>query len=154
MEIDGSGEKCGRSLTASTDNLEEPPAKMPRGDVVVLAQQLHEASHFVQANACNKLKPIVDQMEFLRQQAVSILEVAQRDQELHKINCSFRKEWGDRAPHQRHIGSFRLEADQSWTPDYEIPRREQEMLTLRGLVAAGQVPTSTVGRGLYLQQNH
>ncbi|XP_022668456.1 uncharacterized protein C08B11.9-like isoform X2 [Varroa jacobsoni] len=176
MEVDGHSKNNIRLLEISPNAPHGPPSKMPREDVVALAQQLHEANNFVQANACNKLKPIVDQMKFLRQQAISVLESAQRDQKLHEVQCSFRKapgqiyhlyekstgkqyfsmlspqEWGSQAPDQKHIGSFRLEADQSWTPEYEITRRDQDILTLRNLMAAGQAATSTGAGSLCLQQ--
>ncbi|XP_003740881.1 uncharacterized protein C1orf50 homolog [Galendromus occidentalis] len=140
----------------------ERPSKMPRADVVALAQQLSDADDFIQANICNKLKPIADQMKFLRQQAFQILESARRDRELHHTQCSFKKvpgqiyhlyekdcgerymsmlspgEWAvTTGPAQTHLGSFRLEADQSWTPEQDVNARDKEMLAFRQFIQNG-----------------
>ncbi|XP_022668457.1 uncharacterized protein C1orf50 homolog isoform X2 [Varroa destructor] len=156
MEVDGHSKNNIRLLEISPNAPHGPPSKMPREDVVALAQQLHEANNFVQANACNKLKPIVDQMKFLRQQAISapgqIYHLYEKSTGKQYFSMLSPQEWGSQAPDQKHIGSFRLEADQSWTPEYEITRRDQDILTLRNLMAAGQAATSTGAGSLCLQQ--
>ncbi|XP_022668459.1 uncharacterized protein LOC111253397 isoform X4 [Varroa destructor] len=148
MEVDGHSKNNIRLLEISPNAPHGPPSKMPREDVVALAQQLHEANNFVQANACNKLKPIVDQMKFLRQQAISVLESAQRDQKLHEVQCSFRK-----APGQIYHLYEKSTGKQYFSMlSPQITRRDQDILTLRNLMAAGQAATSTGAGSLCLQQ--
>ncbi|XP_022698203.1 uncharacterized protein LOC111265627 isoform X5 [Varroa jacobsoni] len=127
-KVDGHSKNNIRLLEISPNAPHGPPSKMPREDVVALAQQLHEANNFVQANACNKLKPIVDQMKFLRQQAISA-----PGQIYHLYEKSTGKQY------------FSMLSPQ-------ITRRDQDILTLRNLMAAGQAATSTGAGSLCLQQ--
>lgn len=135
------------------------PAKIPREDVLALAEHIQQADNFVQANACNKLSTIAEQMKFLHRQALQVLKDAKRDNELHHVACSFKKvpgklyhlykkeesesyfsmlspeDWGiSGAPH-RYLESYRLEYDQSWTPEEEIAHKDSQMFALKGIVS-------------------
>jgi len=118
-------------------------------DLVALAQTVQKADEFVRANATNKLTQIAKQMQFLQEQARLALEEAKRDAELHHAACNLVKmpgttyhlyerssgqrymsilspqEWGLSMPHE-HVGSYRLEYDQSWTPVEDIVKRSEE----------------------------
>jgi len=109
-------------------------------DLIALAQQVQTADEFVRANAGSKLSVIAEQMKNLQEQACQILNDAKRDHDLNHVACNVVKkpgttyhlycneststrhfslispwEWGDKCPH-KHLGSYRLELDRSWTP--------------------------------------
>ena len=114
-------------------------------DLVDIARQISGADASVATHTHAKLRVIADQMQALQEEARRILEGARRDQELHRAECAFKRipwkvyhlyrrdddrtlwsmlsprEWGSRPPHE-FVGSFRLEADQSWTPLDQTPR--------------------------------
>lgn len=108
-------------------------------DLVDAAHEIAKADETIKSHVGGKLKVIAEQMRALRDQAQTIVENAQRDAELHRAVCRFPKrpghvyhlyrrpdgstyfsmlspdEWGGEPPHEA-AGSFRLEADLSWTP--------------------------------------
>lgn len=97
----------------------------------------------------NKLQVIAEQVRFLQQQARNVLEEAQHNTELHHVACNFvkhpgttyhlyrrpsgqryfsmisLKEWGGGCPHE-YLGTYRLEADQSWTPEEELGSKDAD----------------------------
>ncbi|XP_042199599.1 uncharacterized protein C1orf50 homolog [Callorhinchus milii] len=119
-------------------------------DLVKLAEQIQKADQFVQANACNRLTVIGEQIRYLQEQAHKVLEEAKRDAELHHIACNvvkkpgniyylYRretgqkyfsilspKEWGSSCPHEV-LGTYKLQHDMSWTPYKEIEKRNSEI---------------------------
>lgn len=118
----------------------------PSIELVDLAQQIQHADDVVTTRVSAKLQVIADQVKALQAEARVILEAARKDQELHRARCSFKRipgktyhlyrrgngqtefsmlapeDWGARCPHE-FIGSYRLEADMSWTPAAEIGQR-------------------------------
>ncbi|KAJ6646478.1 hypothetical protein Bhyg_01689 [Pseudolycoriella hygida] len=108
-------------------------------DIISLAHQIETADVSIRNSASGKLTMILDQIKFLQAQAQKILEESEGSMNLHKAACNFRKvpgniyhlferesgqnyfsmlspeEWGPSFTH-KHLGSFRLEVDQSWTP--------------------------------------
>lgn len=68
-----------------------PPTKVPRVDLIALAQQIETADDFVRANVSSKLTVIAEQVRFLQKQAQEILEEAQLNTRLHHAACNFKK---------------------------------------------------------------
>ncbi|MEM9075046.1 MAG: DUF2452 domain-containing protein [Myxococcota bacterium] len=111
--------------------------------LVDVAGEIEKADHLIGAVTHSKLTVIAEQIRALQEQARAVLEGAQRDLELHRAECSFSRrpghiyhlyrrangtllwsmvapnEWGAHAPYE-FVGSFRLEADQSWTPAEDL----------------------------------
>lgn len=106
--------------------------------LVDVAEEIQKADHMVGTVVGSKLEVIAEQIRRLQEDAREILERAKRDLDLHRAGCSFPRrpghvyhlyersedvrywsmvspeEWGKHAPHT-FLGSYRLEADQSWT---------------------------------------
>lgn len=119
-------------------------------DIVSLAEQIKEADAAIRNTACNKLSLIRDQIQFLQSQAEKILRETEANERLHHAACNFKKipgtvyhlyeresgqtylsmlslaEWGAGFKH-RHLGSYRLEADHSWTPVADIQQRNESV---------------------------
>lgn len=113
----------------------------PAIDLVEMARVVAEADDILALQAAGKLRLLAEQMAALQEKARQILLATQQNQELHRVRCAFRKvpgqlyhlyrrqdgtsffslvapdEWGatENAPAARFVGSYRLEADQSWT---------------------------------------
>lgn len=111
----------------------------PPIDLVDLARQIGEADQAINARTGAKLQVIAGQIRALQQEARKVLEEARHDQDLHRARCMFRKlpghvyylyqapddgcyfsmlspeDWQGHPPHS-FKGSYRLEADMSWTP--------------------------------------
>ncbi len=111
----------------------------PAFDLVDLAKQINQADQMVNTRVSAKLKVIADQIKALQQEARSVLEEAQKDQELHRAQCNFKRipgkiyhlyakadgtryfsmlspeDWRGNPPHE-YLGAYRLENDMSWTP--------------------------------------
>ena len=110
-----------------------------RIELVDVAAEIERADRMVASVTTGKLELIAKQIRSLQREAEQILEAALRDLSLHHAECAFQKrpgatyhlyeratgalyfsmlsveEWGASAPHTFR-GSYRLEADQSWTP--------------------------------------
>lgn len=120
-----------------------PVSRMaPAVELVDLAKEIAHADDMLGHQVNNKLKVIADQIKNLQDAARTILETAQRDQQLNNAACHFKKqaghiyhfyskggdtmyvsmlspqEWGS-SPHE-YKGSFRYEADCSWTDASDI----------------------------------
>lgn len=126
-------------------------------DLVELAVQIQQADAMLGATVGGKLEAIARQIRQLQQEARETMEAAQRDAELHRATCRFRKrpgqtyhlyedpqrglyfsmlspeEWRGRPPHP-HRGSYRLEADMRWTPLQEVEARDAERREIRALL--------------------
>ncbi len=111
----------------------------PAFGLVDLAAEVERAHLAVSGQANAQLELIAKQIRQLQAEARAVLEKAQQDVALHQARCSFRKipgqvyhlyrladgtlqfsrlspaDWNGRPPHE-HVGSWRLEADQRWTP--------------------------------------
>ncbi|CAI5442431.1 unnamed protein product [Caenorhabditis angaria] len=133
--------------------------KIDADDLVALANQLNNARDLVKGRACDRLRQIAQQMEQLHMAAKSVLEDAQRDEELHNVACNMQKqpgrvyhlyqkqftmekyfsmlapnEWGQQEKKEEYLGSFRLEFDRSWTPIEETDKKDEEIARLRNLL--------------------
>jgi len=111
----------------------------PGFELVDLAREIEAADATLASHASGKLKLIAEQIRALQDQARAILEETRRNQELHRAACNFRRQpgkiyhlyrkpgggtyfsmltptdWRGEPPHE-FLGSYRLEADMSWTP--------------------------------------
>lgn len=122
-------------------------------DLVDVARQIEQADLMVSSRVSAKLKVIVDQIKSLQHEAKAVLETARHDQNLHRARCNFKRipghiyhlyvnksqstyfsmltpaDWRD-APPDTYLGSYRLEADQSWTPADKLDQEDdtQEIL--------------------------
>lgn len=112
-------------------------------DLVNLARQIETSDAFIRANVSNRLQVIVNQVNFLREEAQRILLKARRDDELNHAACNLVRrpgqiyyyyerqsgqkylsimhpqDWSSTSkstgcPH-RFLGAFQLEYDNSWT---------------------------------------
>jgi len=106
-----------------------------------LAARVESSNAVVNAVTTRRLELIAEQMRALRAQAENVLREAERDLRLNAARCNFRRkpgqtyhlyrdrdgelhfsmlspsDWGTRmVPGSSFEGSYRLEADQSWTP--------------------------------------
>ena len=126
-------------------------------DLVDIARQIGSADASVATHTHARLRVIADQMQALQDEARRILEDARRDQELHRAECAFKRipgkvyhlyrrsdgrtlwsmlsprEWGTRPPHE-FVGSYRLEADQSWTALDQVNQGADVDAMLRRLI--------------------
>jgi hypothetical protein len=111
----------------------------------------------------SQLEGIVEQMVALQEKARAILERAQRDLELHQVECRFQRvaghvyhvyqrgdgrryfsmlapeEYGGEPP-DTHLGSYRREADQSWTPLEGVEARDRHLAEIQNFVRARLLP--------------
>ncbi|GMS84310.1 hypothetical protein PENTCL1PPCAC_6485, partial [Pristionchus entomophagus] len=138
-----SGRSDGDSI-GSRDN-----ERISSDELVALAQQLKGARELVRGRALDRMHDIAKQMEHLQKMARKVLEDANRDEQLHKIACNLNKivgkvyhvydrdgtqymsllspeEWGKPEKEQEYRGSYRLEADRSWTPLEEVREKEEK----------------------------
>ena len=129
----------------------------PSFGLVDAAREIERADGTIATMATGKLELIAKQMQALREEAERVLAAAKRDAELHRVKCNFEKhpggvyhlyrrasgeryfslmapnEW--RLAHaQEHLGSYRLEADMSFTPLDEVARSDEERARLLGIV--------------------
>lgn len=126
-------------------------------DLVDLAQQISQADSHINTRVSAKLQLIAEQIRHLQDEARAALESAQRDQELHRAQCNFKRisgrlyhlyqrgdgssyfsmlgpeEWGGSPPHP-FKGSYRLENDMSWTPASEMDRPDDSRELVRRLL--------------------
>ena len=118
-------------------------------DLVSMAEEIQRADQMLSSVVGGKLEQIARQMRALQEEARRTLEQAKHNATLHRAACGFRKrpgrvyhlyekpgeelyfsmlspdEWGGQPPHPFR-GSYRLEADMSWTPAAEIGERDME----------------------------
>lgn len=126
-------------------------------DLVDLAQQISTADSHINTRVSAKLQVIADQIRHLQQEAREALASAQRDQELHRAHCNFKRipgrtyhlyrradgssyfsmlgpdDWGGRPPHAFQ-GSYRLENDMSWTPADQVDTPDDSRELVRRLL--------------------
>jgi hypothetical protein len=126
-------------------------------DLVDLAQQISVADSHINTRISAKLQLIAEQIRHLQDEARAALEGAQRDQELHRAQCNFKRipgrlyhlygrsdgssyfsmlgpeEWSGTPPHP-FKGSYRLENDMSWTPAAAIDRPDDSRELVRRLL--------------------
>lgn len=131
----------------------------PAHDLVDVAREIQRADAVLASVATGKLALIAEQIRALQEQAREVLTATQRDAELHRAKCQFRKrvgqiyhlykpasgelyfsmlspeEWGG-SPPDPFDGSYRLEADLSWTPAAEVELREGRAKSVRLLLGS------------------
>lgn len=133
----------------------------PSYDLVDTAREIQRADTSIGASVNGKLEVIAHQIRSLQEQARTILGDARRDLDLHRAKCNFTKrvgalyhlyekapgqhyfsmlsvdDWGGSPPHA-FVGTYRLEADLTWTPaeriDPDAPRAHD---VVQRLLAAG-----------------
>ena len=127
----------------------------PVHDLVHVAKEIQKADNAIRNTTHSKLRIIAENIRHLQAQALEVLEQARKDADLHRALCSFSKrpghtyhlyqradgqtllsmisphEWGE-PPHE-FLGTFRLEADLSWTPVEETEARDAEDELLKQL---------------------
>ena len=116
--------------------------------LVDAAREIERADQWIASTAGTKLELIAAQMQALRAQAEAVMREAQEHAALHRAEARFVRrpgqtyhlyegkdgrrhwsmlspdEWGGTPP-SRFLGSFRLEADQSWTPVARVGERDR-----------------------------
>ena len=144
MSSDTTRRTDGKSLHRGGSHTSPYPTSRlaPPMELVDLARRVADADQALLTHASGKLRVIAAQIQALQGQARELLEQARRDQELHRVPCRFRRtpgnvyhlyrrpdgsryfsmldpaEWSAGSP-DSHEGSWRLEADMSWTPATE-----------------------------------
>ncbi|XP_042207642.1 uncharacterized protein C1orf50 homolog isoform X2 [Homarus americanus] len=143
--------------------------KVDSMDLVELAKEIQKADTFVHANVSNKLQVITEQVRFLQEQARRVLQEAKENADLHHVPCNFVKkpgniyhlyrrpsglkyfsiispqEWGSTCPHEFQ-GSFRLEHDQSWTPENKMDARTNDQLMINKILTCSNTLSITMGK--------
>lgn len=64
-----------------------------------------------------------------------------------------KKEWGNSAPSQSYIGSFRLEHDQSWTPVSKLQAKDNELNLFKNLLSSNNKVTNTILQDVIVNTN-
>ena len=131
----------------------------PSFGLVDLAQEIEQANAQVATRVSGQLHVIAEQVKALQAQARQILEQAHSDRRLHEARCGFRRkpghvyhvyeeqdgswsfsmlspqDWKGRPP-KPFVGSFRLEADMSWTPAEKLEQPDDSRRLVAQLLAA------------------
>lgn len=149
----------GKNTPNTPDNATPYPSSRlaPAFDLVNIAREISLASNMVTQQTTAKLKVIANQIKVLQEEAHRILDQAQKDQELHQAECSFKKqpgrlyhlyrradgrqyfsmlapqEWGREPPHE-FLGSYRLEVDMSWTPENSLDTADTDTIMIQRLL--------------------
>lgn len=128
----------------------------PTFDLVDVAREIQKADAALGNVTVAKLRTIAEQIRALQAQAAAVLDDARRATALHHAICRFQKRPGHvyhlylRADGARYFsmlspadwgstpdafeGSFRLEADMTWTPLADAEKHDEEEAKLRGLL--------------------
>lgn len=141
MSDDNQKKYDGKLVHSGADHSSPYPVSRlaPAIELVDLAKEVAQADNMLTGVATGKLRVIAEQMKALQEEAKKVLSQVQQDQDLHRVPCNFKRqpgrfyhlyrkphgeryfsmlspqEWGGKPPHES-LGSFRLEADMSWTP--------------------------------------
>ncbi len=127
-----------------------------------LAEEIARAEAILSARTGAKLRVIADQIQALQAEARKVLDQAREEQALTQAECAFKRipgkvyhlyrkatggsyfsmlspaDWRGAPPHEL-LGSFRLEADYSWTPAEQLEQHHDrgalvdELLRIGGL---------------------
>jgi len=125
-----------------------------------LAAEVARAEAMLGARTTAKLRVISDQIKALQEEARKVLDEARDEQALTHAQCSFKRipgcvyhlyrradggtffsmlspaDWGGEAPHT-FLGSYRLEADYSWTPAERIDAEDDTGAMISQLLRIG-----------------
>ncbi|MDB4985511.1 MAG: hypothetical protein JWN04_689 [Myxococcaceae bacterium] len=172
---EGGSREAGASKHVGPDRSSPYPVSRLSGPVSLVdsAREIERADQWIASTSSAKLEQIAAQMKALREQAEQVLADAQRHAELHRAEARFERhpgktyhlyerttgerywsmlsprDWGSHPPHA-HVGSFRLEADRSWTPLERIAQRDQEQAPFREWLSRGLadgLPAALTPRG-------
>ena len=135
-----------------------PVSRMaPATELVDLAKEIATADEMIGLKVNNKLQVIADQIRSLQKTAHTILEEANRDQQLNLASCNFKKiagriyhlyqktngkryismlspgDWKNMPPDE-FMGSYRFEADFSWTPVEKLETPNDTQALIQGLL--------------------
>lgn len=148
----------------------ERSGRKTQSDLVELAIEIQKADQFTRANVSNKLQVIAEQVRFLHEQARKILEEAKEADQLHHFPCNFKKipgniyslyerpsgqkyfsmlspeEWGPSCPHT-FLGTYRLEADLSWTPVNKVDQKDRELHMIRQILDGNKTLSAAIELG-------
>jgi hypothetical protein len=125
--------------------------------LVDAAREIERADQWIASTTSAKLEQIAAQMQALRAQAEQVLRDAHEDAALHRAEARFVRRPGSTyhlyeradgtrywsllspadwrgAPPDSFIDSYRLEADQSWTPLARITERDRARQPLDGIL--------------------
>jgi hypothetical protein len=132
----------------------------PAFELTDLAAEVARAESMLSARTGAKLRVIADQIKALQAQARQVLDDAREEQALTGAQCAFRRipghsyhlyrkddgtaffsmlspaDWRGRPPHT-FVGSYRLEADYSWTPADSGDRVDETGELVRQLLQVG-----------------
>ena len=127
--------------------------------LVDAAREIERADAWIASTASAKLDMLAVQMRALREQAEQVLREAHHNAALHRAEARYVRrpgsvyhlyekndaarywsllspdEWRGAPPH-RFVGSYRLEADQSWTPLDQVAARDRARQPLDALLDA------------------
>lgn len=131
--------------------------------LVDTAREIEQADQWIASTTSARLSAIAEQMQRLREQAEAVLQKAREDAELHRAEARFQRipgkiyhlyerqdgtrywsmlspaDWGGTPPHV-FVGSYRLEADQSFTRADQIEERDQAERRLEDWVKQKLLP--------------
>ena len=157
----------GRAILHQGDSRSSPyPVSRlaPAFEASDLAAEIARAESMLTARTGAKLRVIADQIRLLQQEARKVLDDAREEQALTQAQCAFKRipgktyhlyrrasgqtffsmlaphDWGGRAPHD-FVGSYRLEADYSWTPTERLDQSDDtgelvsQLLRIGGLTS-------------------
>ena len=133
----------------------------PVHDLVDAAREIQEADRMLGTVTGGKLGLLARQIRALQEEARALLDAARRDAELHRAECRFQRrpghvyhfyrrpdgklylsmlspdDWRGSPPHAFE-GSYRLEADMSWTRAEDIEVVDAERSALPPLLGPGR----------------
>ena len=136
----------------------------PSFSLVDLAREIEQANAQVATRVSGQLHVIAEQVKALQSQARQILEQARSDRRLHEARCGFRRrpghvyhvyeepdgswsfsmlspqDWKGQPP-RPFVGSFRLEADMSWTSTEKNEQPDDSRQLVTQLLAATGMET-------------
>jgi hypothetical protein len=153
MARDGDGEKKQSTSRYPLSRLSAPH------DLVDVAREIQQADATLGSVTVAKLRVIAEQIRALQERAREVLDEAKHASDLHRATCNFKKrpgalyhlyrksdgalywsmlspdEWG--TPPDAYQGSYRLEADMTWTPLADTESRDTLDEPLRKLLTGG-----------------
>lgn len=154
----------GKNHAAGSNTAPYPSSRLAPGiDIVDLAREISKADTMIHTTTSNRLRDIAAQIQRLQQDARQILEQAQRDQQLHRASCHFKRQpgriyhlykkkdgqlyfsmlspldWSDLPPHS-YQGSYRLEADMTWTDIQFINNLDEKNSAVKHLLSTLPLP--------------
>jgi len=134
-----------------------------------LAEEVARAEAMLGARTGAKLRVIADQIKALQAEARKVLDQAREEQSLTRAECAFKRlpgkvyhlyrrgdgsryfsmlspaDWRGEPPHA-FVGSYRLEADYSWTPAEAADAADDTGDLVRQLLRIGDLPPGPAER--------